>query len=81
MVKPAGRRRVWGYRARQNKNASLVKGLDAYLDHFEHRPDEAKALLSVGDSEADSEIEATELAAYTALASVILNLDEFITRE
>ena len=59
----------------------LVNGLDDYQEHYDARPDDATALVSMGDSSPNETINTTELAAYTALASVILNLDEFITRE
>lgn len=59
----------------------LLSGLSDYQAHFNQRAEDATALLAVGDSNADPSIPETELAAYTMLASVILNLDEAITRE
>ena len=41
----------------------------------------AQALLAVGESGHDPRVDPTELAAWTTLASVILNLDETITKE
>lgn len=41
----------------------------------------AAALLKIGDSPYDSKIDASELAAWTLVASAILNLDETITKE
>ena len=38
-------------------------------------------LLRVGESPADRTLDPVELAAYTAVASVILNLDEAITKD
>jgi len=38
-------------------------------------------LLSVGESKWDAKLDASELAAWTIVASAILNLDETITRE
>ncbi len=64
-----------------DKGSILMQGLDTYGSYFNTHPEEAKALIEVGDSEPDGSIEDAELAAYTALASVILNLDEFITRK
>ena len=39
------------------------------------------ALLAIGDTKAANTTDAAELAAYTTTASVILNLDETITKE
>jgi hypothetical protein len=46
-----------------------------------YRADEsaARALIAVGESPRDATIPAAELAAYTAVANIILNLDEVIT--
>ena len=40
----------------------------------------AKALLAVGAAPADASVPAAELAAWTAVANIILNMDEVITR-
>jgi len=40
----------------------------------------AKALLEVGASPRDPGIPAAELAAYTAVVNMILNMDEVITK-
>lgn len=50
------------------------------LARYRASPAEAKALLDVGDSVASSRVDALELAAWTLVASVILNLDEAVTR-
>ena len=41
----------------------------------------ASELLRVGESKVDDKIDQTELAAWTMVASAILNLDETITKE
>lgn len=46
---------------------------------FESQPDAALALLKVGEKAADAQLPPGELAAWTALASLILNLDETIS--
>ena len=38
-------------------------------------------LVGVGESKVDAKLEPSELAAWTTVASAILNLDETITRE
>ncbi len=59
----------------------LRQGLNGYLDTFDGKPEAALNLISMGDSTPPEDIEPGPLAAYTSLASVILNLDESITRE
>ena len=57
--------------------------LDALLEmeaSFDAAPEEAEAYLNVGRHSHSSEHEATKLAAYTAVMSLILNLDESLTK-
>ena len=63
------------------KQQILLAGLNDYQAHFNQNVEDARALIDVGDSVADAAIPEAELAAYTMLASVMLNLDEAITRE
>lgn len=53
----------------------------SYLDEFCARPEGAKALLTVGRLPVPEAADPVELAAMTALANVILNLDAFVTKE
>jgi hypothetical protein len=41
----------------------------------------ARKLLSVGERPRDPSLDVAELAAYAGMASLILNLDEVITKE
>ena len=50
------------------------------LEHYRKEPAEAAKLLAAGASKAGN-VEATDLAAWTTVASTILNLDETITKE
>ncbi|MBI1319475.1 MAG: DUF1553 domain-containing protein [Candidatus Hydrogenedens sp.] len=59
----------------------LAKGLSSYIEHYTKARDEAKALLAVGASEVEPSLDEAEFAAYTMLASVMLNMDEAITRD
>ena len=61
--------------------AVLVQGLAKKQARFAQFPEEAAKLISVGASLPDPAISPAELAAYTATANVLLNLDEVITRE
>jgi hypothetical protein len=53
------------------------KKLADYASH----PDAAAKLIHVGESSYNQKLKPSELAAYTTVASVILNLDETITKE
>ena len=48
---------------------------------YRRDPAAAKGLLAVGDSAFDSSLDPAEFAAWTTVASTILNLDETITKE
>ena len=41
----------------------------------------ARKLVSEGDSPPDEKLNVSELAAYTTVASLILNMDETVTKE
>lgn len=49
-------------------------------ERFVNSPEDAKALLAVGDKPASAGLPPEELAAWTTVASAILNLDETITK-
>ena len=59
----------------------LRRGLERYRKDFEADKDAAVKLIRHGESPPDPKVDPVELAAYTATASVILNLDETITLE
>jgi hypothetical protein len=59
----------------------LVRGLDRYRQQFTADSEAAQRYVRHGESPPDSRLDTSELAAYTALAEVILNLDETITKE
>ncbi len=59
----------------------LLTGLRHYLDRYQTDPAAAVKFLSVGEYPRDDKLDPSELAAYTAVASLILNLDEVVTRQ
>jgi len=59
----------------------LVQALQDYRIHYQDQPELAARLLETGDSQVHPELDKEELAAATALANVLLNLDEVTTRE
>ncbi len=77
----------YGFRlvtSRQAKPAEievLTRGLRRHRSTYENDPDAARKLVRVGQSHLDPGMDAVELAAHTALANGLLNLDETIHRE
>ncbi|MCH7919394.1 MAG: DUF1553 domain-containing protein [Planctomycetes bacterium] len=65
-------------------SAKIIEILtDAYSTHFaafEQDPSRADQLLQVGESKADPSLDKIEHAAWTMVANIILNLDQFVTR-
>jgi hypothetical protein len=59
----------------------LVKGLERHRQMFTNDRERALQLIHQGESPPNGSLDVAELAAYTASAGVILNLDETITRE
>jgi hypothetical protein len=54
--------------------------LEQHLDEMRADPDAAKKLVAVGEGPPDEKLDAAELAAWTMLANLILNLDEVINK-
>jgi hypothetical protein len=85
-VSPA-QRLAWAMRVATSRPATsaevhiLEQGLSRRLAHYRADPASAQKLLAAGESPRDKTISPTVLAAYTTTASVILNLDEVITRQ
>ena len=59
----------------------LRKLLETELASFASNPQAAIKLLSVGESPRDKRLDPTVLAAWTTVTSVILNLDETVTKQ
>ncbi|MFT5303205.1 MAG: hypothetical protein ACI814_004024, partial [Mariniblastus sp.] len=55
-----------------------------WADHsaeFKNQPEAAKGLVAIGEIPADLEkFEAQELASWTMIANLIMNMDEFVTK-
>lgn len=54
--------------------------VDEQLAHYRSHPDAAKSLVETGQAPRSVDLDIPELAAWTAAANVMLNLDEMITR-
>jgi hypothetical protein len=59
----------------------LAESLGFYRDEFQRDPAAAARYLSQGGAPRDQKLDARELAAYAAVASLILNLDTTVTKE
>jgi hypothetical protein len=59
----------------------LMRGLGRYRETFGRDPESAAQLLKHGESPVPPGLDPAELAAYTAVAGILLNLDETITLE
>ncbi len=60
---------------------SILRGLlTERLVQYRNQPASAAALLAVGQSPRDTRLDTAEHAAYTAVARVLLNLSEFLTK-
>jgi hypothetical protein len=62
------------------ERAALEEVLAWQWQHFRQSPEEASQLLAVGVSRPDDRIDPAELASWTIVASMILTLDETITK-
>ncbi len=64
------------------KEAGVLRTLlETELKFFAQNPQAAVKLLAVGESTRDTRLNPSELAAWTTVASVILNLDETVTKQ
>jgi hypothetical protein len=64
---------------RPEESKVLLQVYQKHLNEFNAHPDDAEALVNIGLSPAETDKKA-ELAAWTSVARVILNLHELITR-
>jgi hypothetical protein len=59
----------------------LEASLSRRIAHYRKNPTAAKKLISIGDVKNTAKAGTAELAAYTVLASTLLNMDETLTKE
>ena len=59
----------------------LLEGFQHYLENYQSDRSAALELVSMGESSRDETMDVAELASYTMVASLILNLDGTITKE
>jgi hypothetical protein len=59
----------------------LTESAAVYRDHFLSHPEAASKLIRVGASVPDASLNPADLASWTTVCSLILNLDEAVTKE
>ena len=65
----------------QSERQTLLANLQAQLTYFRTHPQEAEKLLTLGEKRNDKTLKAEDVAAYATTASLLLNLDEVITKQ
>lgn len=63
------------------ETAVLLEALQKYRDRFRSHPESARQLIRIGEYPVNEALNPVELASYTTLTSLILNLDEVICSE
>jgi mono/diheme cytochrome c family protein len=58
----------------------VAKSLAKLEAHYKQKPDEAKALVTFGESKADAGLNTGQLAAWTMLTNQMMNLDEVLNK-
>jgi hypothetical protein len=59
----------------------LVRAFQTQVGRFQSRPGSAEKYLAQGESPRAKDLPAEQLAAYASVASMVLNLDEVVTKE
>ena len=62
------------------EEALLLKTFQVHYQELEANPEAAKELTAVGESPPDDTLDAVEVAAWTMIANLILNLDEVLNK-
>jgi hypothetical protein len=65
----------------ERESRILSDSFHAALDRFQTKPHTARQYLNVGEHPRDQKLDVNELAAYANVASLILNMDETVTKE
>ncbi len=84
---PAESRIAWAFRAVTSRQPDQLErqvlraNFQAQLAFFRANPKEARKLLTMGEKRNDPKLNPVEVAAYATTASLLLNLDEVITKQ
>ena len=69
------------HRPRADVQEILTGGFHDYLERYQADRAAALELVNVGESPRDETLDIAELASYTMVASMVLNLDRTITKD
>jgi len=58
----------------------VLAELNGLVSHYKSRPDDAKKLITVGESKPDPKVDPALLASWTMVANSLMNLDEFLCK-
>jgi hypothetical protein len=76
-----GFRRVTARRPTPREEEILLRSYRGNLEAFRRDTEAARRLVTAGESAPDARLDVAELAATTTVASLVLNLDEAVTKE
>ncbi|MEO8497000.1 MAG: DUF1553 domain-containing protein, partial [Planctomycetota bacterium] len=71
---------VLGRPMSEREQAILLSDQVEYLAYYQSKPDDAKALIAVGESKADDKLDVSDLAAWTMICNEVINLDEALNK-
>jgi hypothetical protein len=74
-------RRVLGREPSQVERNATEKALGRFEEFYRANPSQAAEFLKQGDSPVSKTVDPVQLAAYAGVASLVLNLDEAVTKE
>ncbi len=52
----------------------------AHLKHYQANTEDATQLIQIGESKPDEKLDAVQLAVWTMIGNLVLNLDEVVTK-
>src|SRR5262249_39802954 len=73
-------RTATGRKPDEGELAELANAYRAHNVDYRRDPSAAKRLIAIGESKPDANLDACELAAWTMVANLVLNLDEVLNK-
>lgn len=73
-------RQVTGRRPSAQEADIMLQALNSHRAAYKSRPEEAAQVISYGDSKADASLDPAELASWTMVTNLLLNLDEAVNK-